>query len=144
MYTLLLFCLALSAPHGQITLPVVELEGEAASFAALGDWGRQADMRSVTPRAAGGFDDSGWCTNNFADAAEEKGPTGAGKQRQVAEALNRECGRSRCRSIINTGDSFYECGVDDPSRWKTDWQDVYQTPQASSNSGPCACCIIGI
>ena len=35
-----------------------------------------------------------------------------------------------CSFVLNTGDNFYECGVqpNDYSRFQSDWIQVYQTP----------------
>ena len=44
--------------------------------------------------------------------------TGGPEQQATARALNTVCGSRGCSFIVNTGDNFYECGVDNMTRFK--------------------------
>ncbi|MEW5300795.1 MAG: hypothetical protein WDW36_003700 [Sanguina aurantia] len=98
----------------------------------VNDIGRVGGVLSTTSPANGGYDVSGWCGNpahGFATPVD--GPGGA-DQIMGGVAMDRMCAKEGCQFIVNTGDNFYECGLDNPVRWQTDFVNVYQTHNTPS------------
>ena len=53
------------------------------------------------------------------------------QQNETAQLMDQVCKLvGGCSFVLNTGDNFYECGVqpNDYSRFQSDWIQVYQTP----------------
>lgn len=101
-------------------------------FAVLGDWGRVGGDLSVQKKlneSGPGYDlgPDFWCSNPAHGFAANDYDGGV-DQKAAAKAMDTACKAAGCQFIMNTGDSFYECGLDDPMRWKTDFTDIYQTP----------------
>ncbi|GAX75598.1 hypothetical protein CEUSTIGMA_g3042.t1 [Chlamydomonas eustigma] len=98
------------------------------SFAVIGDWGRVGANLSTYSAAQGGYDTQGRCSNpayGFADDDYDGGIL----QSYAGIAMDAACEKHPygCEFVISVGDNFYECGLDNPIRWKTDWLDVYKT-----------------
>jgi len=109
--------------------PVQKLKQNGViSFALIGDWGRVGGNLSTYSAAQGGYDTQNYCSNpiyHFADDDYDGGLL----QSFAALAMDKACEKHAfgCEFVIGAGDSFYECGLDNPIRWKTDWLDIYKT-----------------
>ena len=101
-----------------------------------GDWGRVGGVSSTIPAAQGGYDASGWCSNPKNGFATYDDFTGGQNQQIAALALDQACKGAGCQFIISTGDNFYECGLDNPARWQSDWYQVYRNSSRTPAIAP--------
>ncbi|KAL6762215.1 Metallo-dependent phosphatase-like protein [Haematococcus lacustris] len=106
------------------TIPVVHVPGNL-NFAVIGDWGRMGGVKSVTLASQGGFDITGYCNQYFGMDLEDSVP-GAIAQQSTALVMERAIRNNNAKFVVNTGDNFYECGIDTPMRVISDWASVYQ------------------
>lgn len=89
-------------------------------YLVIGDWGRIGSLANL---------DLPECS--FAGYGGNNDIQGGLQQQQSALLADQVCGLlGGCQGILGTGDNFYQCGVypnDSTQRFKTDWQNVYQT-----------------
>ncbi|KAG1665672.1 hypothetical protein FOA52_005462 [Chlamydomonas sp. UWO 241] len=127
---LVLLASAAVCVQAQVILPSIVAADEIMNLAVIGDWGRLGGELSVTTydtwtSPVGGTPTGpGYCKTLFEDI--EVDAQGGANQIKVAGLMQEVCGKAGCSAILNTGDNFYECGLDNPARWKNDWADVYQ------------------
>ncbi len=99
------------------------------------DWGRSGASKGFLPPPLGN-DYDGRCGPNYGKKTLEdvrRGSpggyllssllllpkaTGGPEQKATARALNEVCGREKCSFLVNTGDNFYECGLDNMTRFE--------------------------
>jgi hypothetical protein len=120
---------SLGLTQGQVIYPTMRFKETNAVLAVMGDWGRIGGVASTaeydtwTAPVGGTPAGPGYCMDKFGGSPEED-EIGAENQVIVAEQMETVCSQAKCAGVLNTGDNFYECGLDDPVRWKTDFEDV--------------------
>lgn len=50
--------------------------------------------------------------------------------------MDKACKGAGCQFIVSTGDNFYECGLDNPARWNTDFYNVYKNSSRTPSIAP--------
>jgi hypothetical protein len=62
--------------------------------------------------------------------------TGGQNQQLAALAMDKACKGAGCQFIVSTGDNFYECGLDNPARWESDFYQVYKNSSRTPSIAP--------
>ena len=107
--------------------PRVRFPGAPVTFAVMGDWGNGPD---------GDYD-----ATYYNDPDKLKYRQG---QKAVAAAMGAKCKEVKCAFVINTGDNFYNLGIDaaqgvyDP-QWKTSFKDLYNDSSLQVRSCTSTC-----
>ncbi|BDA48911.1 probable tartrate-resistant acid phosphatase type 5 [Coccomyxa sp. Obi] len=137
--------IAVSANQANLNQPLVEQAGSnpdlfplptnaafnlgpnTARYLVIGDWGRTAAAQSVG---------AAQCSADAFGGDNEL--QGGAQQAESAQLADQVCGfLGGCQAVIGTGDNFYECGVypNDPSRFQSDWANIYQTAKTPNLNG---------